>query len=158
MGHSNVCSPLSQRMFMKGCEEGTHVFPALLWSLVSPRDRARSPYRSTHSRKVRGEHWGVGVVSVSWATSFPGHSTAEQATGFPRDARKLLSLLSFFSVGRMMATDLQESVLLWQVPRCERGDKSKDRHHSPYVFSGDVKGQFFKGLCLSLFLVCDFFF
>src|SRR3989344_4509289 len=96
MGHSNVCSPLSQRMFMKGCEEGTHVFPALLWSLVSPRDRARSPYRSTHSRKVRGEHWGVGVVSVSWATSFPGHSTAEQATGFAHVFRENSSVCSSF--------------------------------------------------------------
>ena len=70
---------------MKGCEKVTHDLPALLWSLVSPRDRARSPYRSTHSHKVRGGHWGVGVESVPSATSFRKHSSAEQATGFPLD-------------------------------------------------------------------------
>ena len=41
---------------------------ALLWSLVSPRDQAKSPYRSAaRCREASGEHWGVWMHHVELA-------------------------------------------------------------------------------------------
>ena len=63
LGYRHHLLKMLSRLLDEGGREGRCPrFSALLRSLVSPRDRARSPDRLTeHGTKAHGEHWGGGV-------------------------------------------------------------------------------------------------